>query len=92
MFFTSPFLIDIYLGIAFLIIDTATYIFSFYLIANKTADPQIRYMHFVFIVYGYVQSLLGFVAGLVLARTTERTLYAEVSKEAEEEETLIDKS
>jgi hypothetical protein len=43
-------------------------------------------------VYGYVQSLLGFVAGLVLARTTERTLYAEVSKEAEEEETLIDKS
>ena len=73
-------------------VDTATYLLSFYLTANKTADPHIRYLHFVFIVYGYFQSLLGFIAGLVLARTTQGTTYAQINKEAEEEETLIDNS
>lgn len=92
MAFTSPFWLDFSIGVAFLIIDTATYLLSFYLTANKTADPHIRYLHFVFIVYGYFQSLLGFIAGLVLARTTQGTTYAQINKEAEEEETLIDNS
>lgn len=90
MLLSAPRMLDLSLGAAFVLIDTAVFVCSYYMIINKEDDPHAWYSHFIFILYGYVQSLIGFVAGLWLARITQ----VEVVKPTitEEEMTLIEKT
>jgi hypothetical protein len=76
---------DVTLGILFIVIDAAAYILGFYLTANKTADPRVQYLHVVFVVYGYFQSLVGFFVGLAIARITQTDIHAAVKEDVEEE-------
>jgi hypothetical protein len=82
--------IDLCLGAVFLLVDTAAYICSYYMILDQDDDPHTKHSHMMFVLFGYIQSLIGFIAGLWLARITQIDAPIVLSDE-EETMTLITK-
>ncbi len=88
-----PRMIDVFIGTAFLLINTAAYICSYYIFAYKDDDPRALHAFFVCMSNGYVQSILGFFSGLAISRITEVSCSWEPStpEPQEEQVTLISK-
>ena len=68
---TPPRLLDASLGAAFVVLNSVAYVCSYYFLVSKEDALHIRNMNFLLILYGYLQSLIGFSAGIWLARITQ---------------------
>lgn len=88
MLLTPPRMLDISVGVVFILFDIAMYVFSYYLTLDHADDPKIQHLNLIFIVYGCAQSLIGFTAGLWLARITQ----VETAALEDEEILLIEKA
>ena len=70
---TLPRFVDFFLGIAFLVGNVAVFACSyFFILYNASDDPALMGMKWTMITYGYLQSTIGFIAGLCLARITQQ--------------------
>jgi hypothetical protein len=88
MLLTPPRLVDLCLGIAFIIINTCLFACSYCFIVQQRAqnNPLIQRVYLSTVCYGYVQSILGFIAGLWLARITQVRVSSHEEPVASEEE------
>ena len=70
---TPPRFVDIFLGIAFLVGNVAVFACSyFFILYNASDDQALKKMKWTMITYGYLQSTIGFITGLCLARITQQ--------------------
>ena len=70
---TLPRFVDVFLGIAFLVGNVAVFACSyFFILYNASDDQALKKMKWTMITYGYLQSTIGFIAGLCLARITQQ--------------------
>ena len=91
---TPPRFVDIFLGIAFLVGNVAVFACSyFFILYNASDDQALKKMKWTMITYGYLQSTIGFIAGLCLARITQQQTEAESTSssngEQPEEEMML---
>ena len=87
MLLSPPRPLDFMLGFTYLCISALVYTISYYL--NTSADPDTQRLHAVLISYGYCQGLIGFFAGLWLARMTQVENKADAQPAEEEEEAML---
>jgi hypothetical protein len=73
MLLTSPRSIDVFLGIMFLIINSIAFACSYYFILHQPDDPVLQHAYITLVCYGFIQSSIGFTAGVWLARITDIT-------------------
>ena len=91
---TPPRFVDVFLGIAFLVGNVAVFACSyFFILYNASDDQALKKMKWTMITYGYLQSTIGFIAGLCLARITQQQTEAESTSnsngEQPEEEMML---
>ena len=89
-----PRFVDVFLGIAFLVGNVAVFACSyFFILYNASDDQALKKMKWTMITYGYLQSTIGFIAGLCLARITQQQTEAESTSssngEQPEEEMML---
>jgi hypothetical protein len=89
MMLTQPRALNLGLGLMFLLIDTATYVCAYYMICHNENTTDAQHWHISFILYGYIQSLIGFAAGLWLARITEQQPDDRIIRVKDEEEQVL---
>ena len=93
MLFTSPRSIDVFLGIMFLIINSIAFACSYYFILHQPDDPVLQRAYITLVCYGFIQSSIGFTAGVWLARITDNPPAKVETKDPEraviEEEMLL---
>ena len=85
-------MIDVLLGIAFIIIITGAFACSYFFILHRPDNPTTQHIYLTIVCYGYIQSLLGFVSGLWLSRITQVGADDSDEKHAEEEMLLIEET
>ena len=71
MLLTPPRSLDISLGVGFIILNSVAYVCSYYFMVCKEDSAHVQHMNFLLVLYGYLQSLIGFTAGIWLARITQ---------------------
>lgn len=90
MLVTPPRIIDAALGLAYILIYTLTFILMYLVVIQEPSNPENQYTNFFFISYGYVQGLIGFFAGVFLARITQsKRDEPSVIADCEEEELML---
>ena len=90
MLLTPPRILDIALGLAYILTNTLIFMSTYLMVIQNTSIPEIQYTNFYFISYGYVQGLIGFFAGLFLARITQvKRNEPRVLADIEEEELML---
>jgi hypothetical protein len=82
---------DLCLGSVFMLVDAATYLCSYYMLVRRDDDPTTRHSYMTFVLYGFLQSLIGFIAGLWLSRITTVT-EPQTPSVTDEEMTLLQKT
>ena len=87
MLLTPPRLLDVMLGFAYICISTIIYIVSYFL--NTPNNPEIQRLHAKLISYGCCQALIGFFAGLCLARMTQVEKHTDAQSAEDEEEAML---
>jgi hypothetical protein len=87
MLLTPPRPLDVMLGFAYICVSTIVYLASYFL--NTPTNPDSRHLRAVFISYGYCQSIVGFFAGLCLARITQVDKTTDAQSVEEEEEAML---
>ena len=89
MLLTLPRAGDVLGGVVFIAVNAAVYVLSYYAIIHRPSDPATQHIAFIFILYGSIQSLIGFVGGLCLARITGTEEKITTLIDADEEEMLL---
>ena len=86
MLLTPPRAGDVLGGVVFIAINAAVYVLSYYTIMRRPSDPATQHIALMFILYGSIQNLIGFIGGLCLARITETGEKRTTQIDADEEE------
>jgi hypothetical protein len=68
---TPPRLLDLSLGAFFVILNSVAYVCCYYLLVSNETALHVQHMNFLLVLYGYLQSLLGYTAGIFIARITQ---------------------
>ena len=89
MFLALPSLTDMFLGVVFLIINSLSFACSYFFILYRPDEPALQRAYFTTVCYGYLQSCIGFFAGLCLSRITHGVEEMRDVKKAEEEEAML---
>jgi hypothetical protein len=91
MLLTPPRIRDIMLGFLYICINTLIFTSIYFVVKQRSSNPEYQHANFVFISYGYYQSLIGFFAGLVLARITQTKgeEIQPIKEEPDEEELML---
>lgn len=72
MLLTPPRLEHVLLGLAYIKINMTIFACSYYFILyNASDDPRLQEAKQIIVCYGFLQSLIGFIAGLWLSRITQ---------------------
>jgi hypothetical protein len=88
MLLTPPRLLDVTLGIAFMLSDAVIFTCSHYILMRKEDTQEIQHTNLLVMFFGFLQSIIGFIAGLWLARITQVNI-AEPVKQADVEEEMM---
>ncbi len=94
MLLTPPHSTDVFLGIMFFIINSIAFVCSYFFILYQPDNPALQHVYTTLVCYGFIQSCIGFTAGIWLARITNNTTTEEARKDTErpvvvEEEMLL---
>ncbi len=90
MLLTPPRLVDVLLGLVFLVVNTGVFACSYFLLLHTSSeDPFVQEVKITIVCYGYLQNIIGFIAGLWLARITQAGLGS--GEQSEEEMLLMEK-
>jgi hypothetical protein len=89
MLLTPPRLADLFLGIVFLIINSISFACSYYFILHQPDNPSLQRAYTTMVCYGYIQSSIGFTAGVWLARITDTAAENKATEQSHEEEEML---
>ncbi len=87
MLLTPPRLLDVMLGFGYICISLIIYLTSYYIYTPN--DPKIQHFHASLISYGCCQGLIGFFAGLCLARITQVEKSTDAQSAEDEEQAML---